>query len=413
MTKIVHLVYSPESSGKAALRIHRAFTEAGMDSKILSLHQSTLENDKIKYLGRIPIWHWKFEIRMQKFLAKRIKMDKQYGIFTYPVFGADLSKLNDIKNADVIYLHWVLWGLLNLKTIEKLAKLNKPIIFFMHDMWTITGGCHHSFACNKYTYQCSSCQVFVKKRKKDFSWFGFNKKKRFYSKFPNLHFVSPSRWLYSCAKDSALTADKPLYHIPNIIDTKLFKPTEKKTAKEILNINPDHLVFSFGAISVDSPYKGWAYLKTALEILHNEANIKDVTVLVFGNGLGKEIESQIPFNIKYLGYINDEIAMNLVYNATDIFIAPSLAEVFGYVIFEALCCGTPVVGFDVGGIPDLIKHKYNGYLAKYKDAEDLAAGIKYCLDNKITGKILPELEPGQILKQHKALIGNLVKPVNK
>lgn len=408
MTKTAHIVYSPESSGRAALRIHRAFLEDGIDSVILSLHQSSLQNEKIKYLGRKPIWHWKGEIRIQKLISRIFKMKKQYGIFTYPVLGADLSQVEEIKQADVIYLHWVLWGLLNLKSIEKLAKTGKPIIFFMHDMWTITGGCHHSFECNKYTSHCGECQVFVKPGKKDLSYKGFNRKQRFFSKYNNLHFVAPSRWLYSCAKNSALTANKPVHYIPNIIDTQYFKPYDKKVAKQILNIGADEYVFAFGAISVDSPYKGWSYLRDALKIIKQQAATKEITVIVFGGGLAKDVESDIPFKIKYMGYVNDEVSMSLIYNATDVFIAPSLAEVFGYVIFEALCCGTPVVAFNTGGIPDLIKHEHNGYLAKYRDAEDLATGIRYCMENNITGKVLPELEKNQILAKHKELISQLV-----
>src|SRR5690606_18588812 len=99
-----------------------------------------------------------------------------------------------------------------------------------------------------------------------------------------------------------------------------------------------------------------------------------------------------------------EYATNIIYNAADIFIAPSLAEVFGYVILEALRCGTPVIAFNTGGIPDLIEHKGNGYLAKYKDAEDLAAGIKYCLNNHIKGYALPQFNGNTIMNKHRELI---------
>jgi len=101
-----------------------------------------------------------------------------------------------------------------------------------------------------------------------------------------------------------------------------------------------------------------------------------------------------------MGYLQDEYSTALVYNAADVFIAPSLAEAFGYVVMEALSCGTPVVGFNVGGIPDMISHKENGYLAKYKDAEDITEGIKFCLQNKLKGYLLPAIDPALTVKKH-------------
>ena len=178
-----------------------------------------------------------------------------------------------------------------------------------------------------------------------------------------------------------LTKNKPVYYIPNILDNTLFKPTDKNVAKQILNIDANETVIAFGAISVNSPYKGWAYLQKALELLKQEDTVKNISVLIFGSAYNKEIADAIPFKTRFMGYLLDEYSTALVYNAADVFIAPSLAEAFGYVVMEALSCGTPVVGFNVGGIPDMISHKENGYLAKYKDAADVSEGIKFCLQN--------------------------------
>jgi glycosyltransferase involved in cell wall biosynthesis len=149
-------------------------------------------------------------------------------------------------------------------------------------------------------------------------------------------------------------------------------------------------------------------VQKALELLKSKLTINKILILVFGSFYNKQTSDAIPFETRFLGRLRDDYSINLVYNATDIFIAPSLAETFGYVILESLACGTPVVGFDVGGIPDLIKHKENGYLAKYKDSDDLTTGIKYCLENSTKGEILPVFEPENVIRKHLNLIEHLI-----
>jgi glycosyltransferase involved in cell wall biosynthesis len=406
MTKVVHIQYSMESAGRAALRLQKAFVAVKVESTIVSMQHSVQGAANVTYLGTRARLISKLEDKIQGYLTR--KVNKLLGSFSYPVLGNNVARLEEVKNADIIYIHWALKGLLNLNSIEKIAQLNKPVIVFLHDMWAITGGCHHSFTCEKYkTEGCNSCPMFPAVKKNDLSAKEFRKKLKIYSKYNNLHFVSPSRWLYNCAKESLLTKNKPIHYIPNILDSSLFKPTDKNVAKQMLNINPDENVIAFGAISVNSPYKGWVYLQKALELLKQDAAVKNVSVLIFGSAYNKEIADAIPFKTRFMGYLLDEYSTALVYNSADVFIAPSLAEAFGYVVMEALSCGTPVVGFDVGGIPDMISHKENGYLAKYKDAADISEGIKFCLQNNIKGYLLPEIQPSATLKKHLKLFEHI------
>jgi glycosyltransferase involved in cell wall biosynthesis len=400
MTKVVHIQYSTESGGRAALRLQRAFAKVNVDSNIVSLLSSVQKISHIKYLGKKSRLISRIDNKLQGYLTRKSK--KEMGSFSYPVLGTDVSRFEEIKNADIIYIHWALNGMLNFRSFRKIAALNKPVIIFLHDMWAITGGCHHSFTCDKYkTEGCNRCPMFSSIKKNDFSAKEFRKKEKLYSKYNNLHFLSPSKWLYDCAKASLLTKNKPVHYIPNILDNELFKPADKIIAKQILNIDTTETVIAFGAISVNSPYKGWAYLQKALELLKQDDLLsKNISVLIFGSVYTKEIAEAIPFKTKFMGYLKDEYSTSLIYNAADVFIAPSLAEAFGYVVMESLSCGTPVVGFNVGGIPDMISHKENGYLAKYKDAEDLAEGIKYCIQNNIKGSLLPNLDPALTVQRH-------------
>lgn len=395
-----------ESAGRAALRLQKAFTSVDVESGIVSLQHSIQGGAGVKYLGAWARIVSRIEDKIQAYLIRKI--DKRLGSFSYPVLGNNLAKLEQVKNADVIYIHWALKGMMNLRSMERLARLNKPVVIFLHDMWNITGGCHHSFSCEKYkTEGCNNCPMFPADKKNDLSAKEFRKKMRLYSKYNNLFFVSPSKWLYDCAKESLLTKNKPIFYIPNILDKTLFKPADKTVARQILNVDTGETVIAFGAITVNSPYKGWTYLQKALELLSKDNSLKNISVLIFGSAYNKEIANAIPFKTRFMGYLLDEYSTSLVYNASDVFIAPSLAEAFGYVVMEALSCGTPVVGFNVGGIPDMIRHKENGYLAKYKDADDVSEGIKFCLKNKIQGYLLPEIEPTLTVKRHVEMLDQL------
>jgi glycosyltransferase involved in cell wall biosynthesis len=184
------------------------------------------------------------------------------------------------------------------------------------------------------------------------------------------------------------------------LDTTIFKEINKKTARSALNINENEVIIAFSAFSVSSPYKGWIELQKALEILKETMSWDYVSILITGSATNNLNEGVFPFKTKFLGFLKDEYSMSLVFNAADVFVAPSLAETFGYVIMEALSCGTPVVAFEVGGISDQIMHKHNGYLAKYREAEDLANGISFCLEERLKGYLLPGFDRTTIIKRH-------------
>jgi len=407
MPRVVHLQTHLPSSGNAAYRLHEAFLQSGIESTMVSLSSDKERSEQISFLGAKARIVSIINEKVQDYITG--KTVREFGAFSYPVLGTDISDNEQIKNADIIYLHWVIGGFLNLKNIEQLVKLNKPVIFFMHDMWTITGGCHHSFTCEKYKLECNNCQVFPQVSNNDLSSKQFNKKSKLYSKYKNLYFVSPSKWLYNCAQQSALTKSKPIFHIPNVIDKTLFKAVDKSVAKQLLNIDTSETVITFGAVSVTSPYKGWEYLKKALDILHQSNTTKKITALLFGSMYDKQLAESIPFPTRFIGRLRDDYSTALVYNASDVFVAPSIADNLPTTVMESLCCGTPVVGFDIGGIPDMIIHKKNGYLAKYKDATDLAEGINYCIENSMKGYLSGDFDTSEIIHKHLELFNYIRK----
>ena len=403
--RVLQLQTTMKSGGSSAIRLHRAFQKAGVESGILTCVMDKLVEPEIAYMpkkSRIVAW---FDGKLKGFINRNNR--REFGPFSYPVLGSDVSRMKEIKNADIIYLHWVLGGFLNISAIEKLLRLNKPVVMIMHDMWTITGGCHHSFTCTRYFSGCGRCPILPGDREKDLSFQEFRKKQKIFSKYNNLYFISPSRWLYDCAKKAMLTRDKPVFCIPNTLDGTTFKPFDKSVAKRILNIDPEETIIAFGAVAIDSPYKGLSFLLEALQILHKQ-DLKKTSVLIFGSNYNKKIADAIPFKTRFMGHLNDDYSMVLMYNSADVLVVPSLADNLPTVIMEAMSCGTPVLGFNVGGIPDLIDHLKNGYLAKYKDSGDIAHGIQYCIENKIMGKRLAEFEEDQVVRKHVELM-NFVK----
>jgi glycosyltransferase involved in cell wall biosynthesis len=372
---------------------------------MLSLTSDIEDSPFIKYLNKkaqfISFLNSKIEGRVTK------DKIKEFGLFSYPILGSDLSKLSQVIEADIIYLHWAIGGLLTLGGIEKLLKLGKPVVMFMHDMWSITGGCHYSFDCEKFKVHCHNCQNFPPNKKIDLSFIEFNKKAKLFNKYENIYFISPSTWLYNQAKSSLLTARKPIYYISNVLNKRLFQPINKRECRKLLDIDPLAITIAFGAASIDNPYKGWKYLQEALTIFKHHNGNKNILILIFGGVYNKKIADNIHFPIKFLGRLRDDYSTALAYNAANVFVAPSLADNLPTTVMESLACGTPVTGFDVGGIPNMIQHKQNGYLAKYKDSKDLADGIIYCIENNILGSIEATFNEDQIIDKHLALFKEL------
>lgn len=400
--RIVHLQFGSSPSGNYTIRLHEAFLKLGFDSYVLSLNSNVDDDPRIVELGNIAKKIRKINQKIQEYITKHKTKDS--GAFSLSLLGSDIRSHEFIQKADIIYVHWILGGFLSVTNLKQLAALGKPMVMIMHDMWSITGGCSYSFGCEKYLIHCGNCPILPKDKEKDISYRQYHEKMEFYTAYNNLFFVSPSHWLANLAKNSEITKNKPIFRIPNPIDTTLFKPFDKKIAKKILGLEEFDYVISFGANRVHSPYKGWKYLKEAIVKLKDKMTDKRIGILIFGSVATDEITSSIPFPTKFMGYIRDDYTTNLIYNASDVFLAPSLADNLPTTIIESLCCGTPVVGFDIGGIPEMISHLNNGYVANYKDSDDFSDGIAYCLNNNLVGELLPEFHFDEIMNLHLELI---------
>ena len=359
--KIVILNTSERTGGAAvaAGRLGKALKQAGI---------------QVDKLVRDDTWLNRFRFYWERLIIFLCNHLNRKNLFAVSIAntGTDLSGNPSIKEADIIHLHWINQGFLSLKDIEALVKLNKPIVWTMHDMWPCTSICHHARDCEKFQTGCESC-FFLKSKGKDLSTSVFDKKLSLY-KDANITFVGCSRWLSGRAKKSYLLQDKTVLSIPNPIDTEVYHPMDQGTARELLGLPSGKKLLLFGALNVTDKRKGIDYLIAALRKIEKQ----DVELVVFGQ-VKDDIRGLFPVPIHSMGYLSDESKIVALYNAVDIFITSSLEENLPNTIMESMACGTPCVGFEIDGIPEMIDHKINGYVVNYKDANDLANGINWAL----------------------------------
>lgn len=400
--KVIHINTSDKSGGAAiaAYRLHKALLKDNIDSKMLVLDKITDEKEIFTViknkLDKFLIS--KLKTQLDSLVFRKYSQRKNKIIFSQGKYNYSIKNNPLVMEADVIHLHWINNGLLSIEEIFELSKMNKKIVWTLHDMWPFTGGCHYAGECEKYKKSCGNCEILKTKIENDITRKIFNNKNK---KFKDIDFkvIGCSNWIAKCAKESTLFKSKEIKAIPNVLDINIFKRIEKKISRGILNLLEDKKYILFGAMSsTGDKRKGYDYLKKALLILNKKyPELKDeVEILIFGASYSDDKDT-IPFKINFLGQFTDEITLSLVYNSANVFVAPSLEENLANTVNESLACGTPVVAFEVGGMLDMIKHKSNGYLAKFKDSNDLANGILECLN--YTQEIKSNFNQDEILKK--------------
>lgn len=303
-------------------------------------------------------------------------------LFNPGVFGQNLSQHPSIKSADIIHLHWMNFGFMGISDISKLLKLGKPVIWTLHDMWAFTGGCHHSGDCNRFQINCGQCKFVKQPEHWDLSHKLWAKKAVEFDS-NNLKIITCSQWLKEKAAGSTILYAREVVHIPNAIDTQVFKPGDKVQARIKLGLDLHKTYLLFVAMRVNAPAKGFDYLSKALEIWaqNNPSRVAQTELLIVGGLTDGEIIHTLPLQVNTLGHVSDLEKMIDIYHAADLFITPSLEENLPNTIMEAMACGTPSIGFNTGGIPEMIAHKENGYVAQKMDSNNLATGIHWLLEN--------------------------------
>lgn len=301
--------------------------------------------------------------------------------FSTAVAGTDITRQATVKNADIIHLHWTNSGYLSINNIRQLFETGKPIVWTLHDMWAFTGGCHYAGDCDHFLNECGNCWMLRNAGDNDISHKGWLRKAFMYKAAQNIVFVACSRWLADVAKTSSLLKDFRVEAIPNPIDTTIFSPGDKAASRKKWSINPGAKVILFGAANILDRRKGLTYLVEALgDLKANYNDIEDIEIVIFGKNKSFDV-NLLPFKVYEMNIITSQQDMASLYSAADVYVTPAIEDNLPNTVMEALACGTPVVAFNTGGIPDMVDHLQNGYLAQFKSGIDFAKGINYVLNS--------------------------------
>ena len=296
--------------------------------------------------------------------------------------GNVVNKINEI-NPDIVHLHWVNNGYL---PIQALPKIKQPIVWTLHDSWAFTGGCHVPQECEKFKTICHQCPQLNSGKKKDLSYRTFRKKQKYWQDI-NLTIVCLSEWIENNVKASSILNGSSVTRIPNGIDTNIYKPISKVIARDILHLPKDKKLILFGALNPTSDQnKGFHLLQAALKKFSSQTK-EDVELVIFGT---YEPSQPVDLGLKahYVGWLNDDPTLALLYSSADVMVVPSLQEVFPTTAIESVACGTPVVAFNATGLKDIVEHKASGYLAAPYDPIDLANGLHWILEDESLRKEL-------------------------
>ena len=393
-------------AARAAMRIMQGVQRHGVETQMLVKEKQTLDSAVVplqQFLPKNRLY------RIVDWVAQKLK-NKYYHLLWHPYrrtkennfmsdsrgtrLGGALQKLD----YDVLHLHWINQRFIKLHDLPK----DKPIVWTLHDTWPFCGVCHYFIDCERYKIHCSDCPMLHSGKEKDLAYHIFEEKLHAYKDL-NLYIVTPSHWLGESAKQSALLGRFPMTVIPNCLETDVYRPLSDQEIDECLFMaiehNPAlHIVkraagekaakplILYGAMNAATDRrKGFASLLFALQTLDMQGF--EANLVVFGAS-----ESDLPMHFKNIsvqlvGFISDTDTLVTLYNLADVMVVPSLTENLSCAIMESLSCATPVCCFNIGGNGDMVEHQVNGYLAREKDAEDLAHGIRWCLDNNKDGSL--------------------------
>tara|TARA_Y100000589_G_C27170619_1_gene636512 strand:+ start:907 stop:2214 length:1308 start_codon:yes stop_codon:yes gene_type:complete len=406
MLSIIHISNNDINGGaaRAAYRIHQCLKEQENDYEINSIMRvmkkysddPTVIESNLK--GKLKLWQ-RIRPRVSLIIKKSLHTSNEIAHnIAFPDTGI-LKELNNLcKKSDerIFHLHWI--GD-NTISIEEVARLKGKIFWTLHDQWPFCGAEHYTFPPidkNGSRYEDIRYQMHYSKSSRPYYENGFDlnrwtwkrKKKNWKQPF---HIVATSNWMANCAKQSSLMHDWPISLIPYPINLREWFPIDKFLARKILGIPLDKKIILFGAIKgTKDKRKGAFFLEEALFLLNksnNKQNIENqIKILVFGESSNKRSIHNLP--VEFLGNFNDNISLRVIYSCADVMVVPSIQEAFGQTASEAHACGTPVVAFRIGGLIDIVSHKKTGYLANPYDANSLALGIKWVIEDEERNKKL-------------------------
>jgi glycosyltransferase involved in cell wall biosynthesis len=371
--KVLHIhLFGHDGGAGGAIstrRLHSGLRKAGIDSKILCI-QGTESYDVVVAK---PSRAEKQLNRLTRKVTSKLGLENVLN-----VNARGIKRNKAYLEADIINFHRVYesFSYLAIPTLTK----NKPAVFTLCDMWAITGHCYYSLDCERWKIGCGKCLYphIYPAIQRDNTRLGWKLKNWAYSR-SNLVVVAKSKWMIELVMQSMLS-HFPVHHIPNGVDTKMYRPLDPEECRSSLGIHLDKKVLLFAAHQLDSFIKGGDLLLKALQSLPK--SLKNETVLLLFGHKGKEISDAVDIQTVDLGFIHSDDTKAMAYSAADLFLFPTRADNFPNTIIESIACGTPVVSFRVGGVPDLIRPGITGYLAELENVNDFHRGVTQLLEDE-------------------------------
>lgn len=368
------LVNTSERVGGAAIASHRlmrALNRNGVKAMMLVRDKQT-DDPHVVRLPQSPMLRLKFVAeRAEIYASNHFRRENLWSVDT-ATHGTDITRLPEFRRADLIHLNWVNQGMLSVGDVAKILKSGKPVVWTMHDMWPFTGICHHAENCEGWLHGCGNCPKVYAPSEHDFSQKTFLRKQAAYAK-GRLTMVACSNWLAGLARKAPLLEGHSVVSIPNAIDTRFYVPGDKLAARRELGLPEDQKLLLFVAYKATDLGKGINYLIEATEhIVRDHPDWRRQLGIVPVGRESETLKDAFACDAWPQGIVTDAARMRLLYQAADLFVIPTLMDNLPNTIVEAMSCGLPCVGFNVGGLPQMIQDGINGYLVLYRNAAELA-----------------------------------------
>jgi glycosyltransferase involved in cell wall biosynthesis len=376
--KIVHLSTIDVKGGAArsAYRLHQGLQRIGWPSTMFVMDKTCPNQTIVRFepsegiVARV-----KNRVRRET-IARDFSPYRESRPGGYELFNDDRSRfggaiVDQVPQCDVINLHWVAGMLDYVSSLPRLTQM-APVVWTLHDMNAFTGGCHYDYQCGRFTRSCGLCPQLGSTREQDLSRTVWERKNQALAACKNgrLRIVTPSRWLAEEARSSTLLSGVRVEVIPYGLDLEVFAPRDRTFSRELLGIPQDARVIFFLADALDNSRKGFSLLLEALP--HCAKHIHKLLLVSLGQRPPK-VDGGAP--CLHLGSINDDRLLSVVYSAADLFVLPSLQDNLANTVLESMACGVPVVSFNAGGTPDMVRPGITGQLVPAYDVSALAAVI--------------------------------------
>lgn len=378
----VLIVNTSENTGGAAVaanRLMEALNNNGIKAKMLVRDKAT---DCITVAQLDKSWRQRWNFLWERFVIFCHLRFSRRNLFQIDIAnaGTDITRTREFKEADVIHLSWVNQGMLSVGCIKKILKSNKPVVWTMHDLWPASSICHYARQCHNFEKQCGNCPLLPGGGSRNDLSTKVWRKKRNALGTHSILFVACSRWLAGMARKSGLLSGQKVLSIPNTIDTHVFCRKDREEARLQAGLPAGKRLILFVSQRVTDTRKGMEYFITALNrMTEQHPEMKNDTGIAILGGGADELAERLPLPAYPLGYVSEEKKIASIYCSADMFVLPSLEDNLPNTIMEAMACGVPCVGFNTGGIPEMIDHMKNGYVAEYKSADDLAHGMHWVM----------------------------------